>query len=172
MGNSKSKATEEESILTNYHRSYSRIYSEITVEPILTETDLLKIFPNRTLFCDNFLKWMKILSYKKTANKESFIFACEVLTLDPEDIIVTAYKNHSFVFIDLFMHMCLQQLPTEINEVSNAQLANFAATFVNFFFKDQNKVVDLSQKIGDIVRVQSDIQNKGVPFRVVMKSAQ
>lgn len=112
---------------------------------------------------------MKILSYKKTANKESFIFACEVFTLDPEDIINTSYKNHSFVFVDLFMHMCLQKLPTEIDEINQTQLINFSETFVNFFFKDENKMNDLAEKIADIVKIQTDIKTKGVPFRVVMK---
>ena len=135
MGVSTSKLSKEEEILTEYHRSYSHIYSQLTTEPLLTTTDLLKIFPKRTLFCNNFLKWMKILSYKKTANKESFIFACEVFTLDPEDIINPSYKNHSFVFVDLFMHMCLQKLPTEIEEINQTQLINFSETFVNFFFQ-------------------------------------
>ena len=169
MGNSNPPPTSSQTILTDFHKDYSRIFSENTNQPNLTQKDLLKIFPNRTLFCKSFLEWMPILSYKKTANKESFIFACEIFTLEGEEIISTVYKNHSYIFIEIFFHMTLKKLPVEIAKVTLEEVINFAEVFTNFFFKDNHNLTDLPKKIVDLVRNQTDIKNQPVLFHVAMK---
>lgn len=169
MGNSKPRRFSEPTILTEYHRRYSLIFSEHASSILMTVDDLLKVFPNRTLFCHNFHAWMQTLSYKKTANKESFIFACEILTLDSCDVISPTYKNHSFVFIELFLHMCLQKSPKENATVNQQQLINFAQTLTNFFFKDQNKLEDLAAKIVDIIKLQTNISSEPIPLAILIK---
>lgn len=169
MGQQNSKPRRDTEILTEFHRGYSKIFSETTTDTCITTNDLLKIFPNRTLFCEKFRNWMTILSYKKTANKESFIFACEIFTLEGEKIISTAYKNHSFLFLDIFLHMCMQKLPNQISTVTLEDIQIFAETFANFFFQDDSKLLDLPSKIVDIVKNQTEIAKEPIFFNTVSK---
>ena len=170
MGNDNQKPKVEHSILTEFHKSYSKLYSEVSNDSILNINSLLKVFPKRTIFCKSLLEWMPILSYKKTANKESFIFACEILSLEGEEIISTVYKNHSYVFIETFFHMTLHKLPKEISDISYSELINFAQTFTNFFFTDDQDMVDLTNKVIDLIRLQSEIEKEPVNFNSVIKS--
>ncbi len=132
-------------------------------------SDLMKVFPKRTLFCQNFIKWISILSYKKTANKESFIFACEIMSLEGETIISSAYRNHSFVFVDLFFHIALQKLPKDIDKVSIEELQNFSETLANFFFTDESTLKDLPQKIVDIGKIGTSIDKEPISYGLLLK---
>lgn len=169
MGNKNNAPPPESQRLTDFHRQTSKIFSETTTDQNLTLDDLLQIFPKRTLFCSNFLKWMQILSYKKTANKESFVFACEILSLDGEKVISTPYQNHSFLFLDVFFHMSVQKLPKDVVRVTAEELTNFADTLANFFFGDASQVPDLGQKFADVLFLQTSIAQDPVPYSMFAK---
>ncbi len=84
----------------------------------IDEQDLLKIFPGRKLFCQCLFKWMCILSYRKTANRESFLYAIEIFILDSSLLIKESYVNHSYSFIDIFMIMTLCIRPSELHKIT------------------------------------------------------
>jgi hypothetical protein len=73
------------------------------------------------------------------------------------------------VFIDLFMHMCLQKLPNEISTVTYSDLLNFAETLSNFFFKDDNKLKDLPQKMTEMITSQLNIKSDPVSYSSISK---
>ena len=169
MGNTNQKVVKKKTVVTDFHHRCSQIFSENSEKSSISAQELSRVFPSRTIFCQNFQKWMKVLNYTKTANKEGFIFACEILLLESDQIISTTYRNHSFVFIDLFMHMCLQKLPNEISTVTYSDLLNFAETLSNFFFKDDNKLKDLPQKMTEMITSQLNIKSDPVSYSSISK---
>lgn len=169
MGNTLKNNTESKTVFSETHKFFSQVYSDATPSPTMTLPDLLKVFPQRTLFCKAFLSWMPRLSYRNTANKESFIFANEILSMEGEEIISTAYKNHSYVFTDILFHVSLCKLPKEITTVTLEDTRLFAEVFANFMFKDDHKLTDLPSKIVDLVVAHTDIASEPVSFQIVTK---
>ena len=151
MGNSQSQSHTKTEELKQFHRQILGVYeTKLHSKKELAAEDLEQLFPNRVEFCRRFAAWMRKLSYKGTANRESFIFACEVMLLDSDMILKEEYKNHSFNFLELFMHMTMAKYPNEIETLSKADVLAFIKTLVNLFLDDTQEsslAVDVLDKM-------------------------
>lgn len=146
MGGTGSRVAEQSEELKNFHLKARKVYEEeLGNKEEVTAKDLLNVFPNRLIFCQAFVQWMKTLSYKGTANRQSFIFATEILLLDSNHVLKPEYKNHAFNFLEIFMHMVLSKLPQNIESISQQQVESFIAVLVNLFL-DENEETDLIKK--------------------------
>lgn len=155
MGNTSSDKTPVNHGLTAFHRRVLQIYETVlgSKKEIVPE-DLEKLFPQRSEFCEKFTNWMKRLSYKHTANRESFIFACEVMLLDSELMLKEEYRRHSFNFIEIFLHMIVAKFPQQIEGVSQTDVMSFIRMFISLFLDDSKDNSMVINALGGLVHKQ------------------
>ena len=138
MGNSNSHLNENKE-LDEFHLKIKQLYTKnFDNKKELTIKDVNKLFPKRKLFCEKFHKWMCALSYRKSANRESLIFACEIFLLDSEKIVKEIYSNHSYNYLELFFHMILAKDPRKLPPITFNDLEVFIDCFLNFLLGDIN----------------------------------
>lgn len=149
MGNTNQSLGKKAEELKALHKQVINIY-ETTLEnkKEVKAADLEALFPNRIELCKRFTEWMKKLSYKQTANREAFIFACEILLLDSEYVLKEEYKNHSFNFIEIFSYMVLAKYPNEILSINKNDVSDIIKAFISLFLDETKDTTMINEVLG------------------------
>jgi len=170
MGGGASKHRNSEDLRTDGHKDILKIFTELTPDQTLTEGLLANIFPKRSLFTRCFIQWMESLSYKKNANRESFVFACEILSLDPEQVLKAEYKNHTFGHLEIFLHMTLLKMPNKIEQVTLEETTAYIDLILNFFMGDDIDGSEGREVIIAMITKRTEIENGPISYHTLLKS--
>lgn len=166
MGNNNSQQKENKE-LDEFHLKIKELYlKNFSNKKELTIDDVNKLFPNRKLFCEKFHRWMCALSYRKSANRESLIFACEIFLLDSEKIVKEIYSNHSYNYLELFFHMILAKDPRKLPPITFNDLETFIDCFLNFLLGDRDYSFT-KKNFMNMFKNQFDFENKIYIYPVV-----
>jgi hypothetical protein len=169
MGNNNEKQSSNDDSNNEYHRRFSLIYKDAFVDQVPFDEVLNQMFPKRKIFCLNFVKWMEMLSYKKTVNRESFTFACEILSIDSEFVIKEEYRKHSFSHLDLFLHLSVQRLPGKINLINIEEASNYLDVFINFLISDDVDPKEAKDSLMGMILKRTEIGDKSIPHETLLK---
>jgi len=170
MGLSESKNKSHDDFRTEGHMIIIKIFAELSTDQTLTESALIKLFPNRTLFTKVFFQWMESLSYKNSANRESFVFACEILSLDSEQVLKEQYKNHTFGHLEIFLHMILQTMPNKIEQATSENVESYIDLILNFFLGDSIDPAEGKEAVMGMIAKRTEIANGPISHHILLKS--
>lgn len=99
---------------------------------------MVKFFKNRTFFSQAFYEWMKRLSYRKSANRESFLYASELFLIDSNDLLKEKYKNHSFNILEIMMIMARKNRYKVGQKLTHEEIQSFFDILFNLMYGDNH----------------------------------
>lgn len=170
MGVGESKNKRQDDLRTDGHKNILKIFAELCPDQTISENSLKSLIPNRSLFTRIFFQWMESLSYKKNANRESFVFACEILSLDPEHVLKEEYKNHTFGHLEIFLHMILQKMPNKIEQITIEETTSYVDLILNFFLGEDVDSSEGREVIMAMITKRTEIKEGPISHHILLKS--